>query len=109
MSGSFLSRAGLGSKWTNRACRPGLSGVVGDHPDGGFADVLDDGCDLKSESIAVAEPVQRGALAEQEPSRVARIQVGCGHGLVLSSDSSGSGLTRPARAGRRRLARPAFG
>ena len=83
--------------------------VVGDHPDGGPADVLDDGRDLERQSIAVAEPMQGRALDEREPCRVAGKQVGRGHGRVLSWDSSGSGLTRPARAGRRGRARPAFG
>ena len=63
--------------------RPGDRAVVGDHPDGRPADVLDDGRDLKGQSIAVAEPMQGGSLDQREARRVAGKQVGCGHGRLL--------------------------
>ena len=63
--------------------RTGDRAVVGDHPDGRPCDVLDNGRDLKGQSIAVTEAMQRGSLDQREARRVAGKQVGCGHGRLL--------------------------
>ena len=89
--------------------RAGDGAVVGDHPDGGPADVLDDGRDLEGQSIAVAEPMQGGSLDEREARRVAGKQVGCGHGRLLRRVRRVPASRSQRRAGRRGRARPAFG